>query len=127
MGERGDRARSADLLRAATDDLETLEALSLGGDSSDAVLGFHADQAVEQALRAVLVAHGWAFDASHDVNVLLGAAYSHRVGVPDEVGAVRRLKRWSDELYDERGEAPDLEASIAAARAAVTWATALLG
>lgn len=59
------------LLAAAREDAKALRALSPLTDIADAMPGFHAQQAIEKALKAVLSANGIAFRRTHDIAELL--------------------------------------------------------
>jgi len=59
------------LLDAAREDAKAVRALSGLPDISDAILGFHAQQSVEKALKAVLSSNGVAFRRTHDIAELL--------------------------------------------------------
>lgn len=74
----------ADLfLRKADSDLAAARALADDDDQDDAVVGFHAQQAVEKALKAVLSS---ALDDDpprvHDISLLLRLLANHGVEVP---------------------------------------------
>jgi HEPN domain-containing protein len=59
------------LLDAAKQDEAACILLSIGLGIGDAVVGFHAQQAVEKSLKAVLSAHGLEFRRTHDLLTLL--------------------------------------------------------
>jgi len=59
------------LLAAARDDAKALHALAALPDIADGIVGFHAQQAVEKSLKAVLSANGVAFRRTHDIAELL--------------------------------------------------------
>jgi HEPN domain-containing protein len=46
------------LLRKAREDADAVSKLAADGDMADAIVGFHAQQAAEKAMKAVLVASG---------------------------------------------------------------------
>jgi hypothetical protein len=52
------------LLRKAREDADAAAKLAADGDTADAIVGFHAQQAVEKALKAVLAASGDDFPES---------------------------------------------------------------
>lgn len=111
-------------LRKAEQDLEALEVLHERGGIAAAVLGFHAQQAVEKALKAVLIAHGWPGRRTHDLKFLLDDSAQHGIDVPADVAAARWLTPWAVELrYDDfLDDELDRNAAAAGARAAVVWA-----
>ncbi|MCW2996123.1 MAG: hypothetical protein JWQ18_3618 [Conexibacter sp.] len=49
---------------------------------SDAIVGFHAQQAVEKALKAVLAGAGAGFPFTHNIAVLLQLCEDAGIGVP---------------------------------------------
>lgn len=122
------RDYAARLLRKAAGDLAAVHALVDNDSISDDVIGFHAQQAVEKAMKSVLVLHGVAFRRAHDLSYLLQVAEDGEVGVPDDVVAARWLTPWAAEFrYDEheiagfsRGE------SLRSAERAVEWARGVL-
>ncbi len=68
------------LLRRATDDQAAASALLEVAGVSNAIVGFHAQQAVEKALKAVLAARAVDFPFSHDLGLLM--ALCKREGIP---------------------------------------------
>jgi HEPN domain-containing protein len=59
------------LLEAASQDVAACTLLASAPDMGDAVVGFHAQQAVEKSLKAVLSGHRIEFQRTHDVISLL--------------------------------------------------------
>ncbi len=59
------------LLSRARDDVALLRVVLASPDVSDAIVGFHAQQAVEKALKSVLDAHGYTFPFTHDIDGLV--------------------------------------------------------
>lgn len=68
------------LLRKAADDLYVVERLAADVNAPNWVLGFHAQQAVEKALKAVLSFHRVEFPRTHNLSMLL--ALLRRAGLP---------------------------------------------
>lgn len=128
MPEAEDLDEARVFLRSATEDFEALEVLHERGGIADAVIGFHAQQAVEKALKAVLIAHGWPGRRTHDLKFLLEDASGLGIDVPADVAAARWLTPWAAELrYDDfLDDELDREAAVAGARAAVAWASGRL-
>jgi HEPN domain-containing protein len=58
-------------LTKARSDLAAARSLSLDPEQADDVVGFHAQQAVEKALKAVVAIRGLEIPLSHDVVLLL--------------------------------------------------------
>jgi len=69
MAGRSDLAR--ELLGLARDDRVAAEAMLEIGTISDSIVGFHAQQAVEKALKAALAARALEFPFTHDLAVLV--------------------------------------------------------
>lgn len=79
------------LLEAAKQDLAACQVLANAPAIGDAMVGFHAQQAVEKALKAVLSAQGIAFRRTHDLVTLLDLLQDHNMPVPPGAD-------WLDEL-----------------------------
>jgi HEPN domain-containing protein len=60
-----------DLLALAREDLAAAEALDRAERVSDAPVGFHAQQAVEKALKAAIASRGQDFPFNHDLGLLM--------------------------------------------------------
>ena len=92
------------------------------------MIGFHAQQAVEKAVKAALVLHGVEFPRSHDLDFLLARAEGRGLGVPDRIEDAAWLTPWAAQLrYDEAAAPLDRGGAIDAASSAVRWARSLLG
>jgi HEPN domain-containing protein len=70
------------LLAGAKRDLQAFEALVGIPEMNDAVIGFHAHQCIEKALKAALAHAGIAFRRTHDIAELLDLLHDTRGGVP---------------------------------------------
>lgn len=79
------------LLAAAGQDLAACRLLATGIGIGDAVVGFHAQQAVEKSLKAVLSSHCVEFRRTHDLALLLDLLHDNHVAAPPEA-------HWLDEL-----------------------------
>lgn len=86
-----DEPVASTLLRAAAADVAACRVLAAAPDMPDAVIGFHAQQACEKCLKAVLSAAGIEFSRSHDLVRLMELADT--AGSEFPTGA-----RWIDEL-----------------------------
>lgn len=71
MPERDPRAEAAVLARKAEDDARAVRLLAPNPEISDEIVGFHAQQAVEKWLKAVLGSRGIAFEYTHDLRRLI--------------------------------------------------------
>ena len=69
MGD-GERELAAQLLDRAADDVAAASALLEVAGVSDAIVGFHAQQAVEKAIKAVLTSSGIDYPFTHDLELL---------------------------------------------------------
>jgi HEPN domain-containing protein len=114
------------LLEHATSDLGACRVLMAAGDMRDDVVGFHAQQAVEKALKVALVLADVDFPRSHDLRELAGIAADNDVAVPDSIDQARWLTPWAAQLRYEMLEPLDRDAAFSIASDAVAWATALL-
>ncbi|MBI4754444.1 MAG: HEPN domain-containing protein [Betaproteobacteria bacterium] len=70
------------LLETARRDAHAVEVLARMPDMHDAIVGFHAQQAVEKALKAVLSANGIAFRRTHDIAERLDLIADNRLAPP---------------------------------------------
>jgi HEPN domain-containing protein len=67
---------------------------------TDDAIGFHAQQAVEKALKAVLALVGVRFPRTHDLGFLLELADGAMVHVPDVVREARWLTPcWAHDVF----------------------------
>lgn len=116
------------LLRKAREDLDAVEALVHLPNIGDAVIGFHAQQAVEKAMKAVLVDRGDVVPRTLDLSHLLERLEAVGVEVRDELVEVRRLGPWAVEYrYGESLDAVlDREASPRQVSRFVSWAQGLV-
>lgn len=73
------------LLKAARSDLRAAEALAGDAEQGDDVVGFHAQQAVEKSIKAVLAVSSVEIPYTHDVSFLLDLLAERRVPVPEAV------------------------------------------
>jgi HEPN domain-containing protein len=78
------------MLESARQDQAACALLSTGAGIKDAVVGFHAQQAIEKSLKAVLSAQSIEFRRTHDLVTLLDLLQDH--------GLVPPAADWLDEL-----------------------------
>lgn len=76
------------MLRLARRDFDSLEVMKRSQQVDDAIFGFHAQQAVEKALKAWLSAAGQGYPRVHDLRLLIRLLESGGQDVPQ---AFRRL------------------------------------
>lgn len=81
---------ASDLLRLAQDDYTAARTL-LDADSSQAISGFHCQQAIEKALKAVLADKGWDFPYTHNLGLLIQLCEDAGSPLPAPSGDVDRL------------------------------------
>jgi HEPN domain-containing protein len=67
------------LLRAAHADLRATRLLAADPDQANEIVGFHAQQTVEKAIKAVLVASGAEIPYTHDLSLLLDILATHDI------------------------------------------------
>lgn len=116
------------LARKAREDLDALRVLHASTGIADAVIGFHAQQAVEKALKATLVASGREVRRTHDLRFLLDEVADAGVELTEDVASSAWLTPWAVELrYDEfLEETLDRDGAVAVAEAAVALAARLV-
>lgn len=125
MAEEGRRQLGRTLLARAADDLHALDVLRTA-DVADAVVGFHAQQAVEKSLKAVLAAHGVEYRFSHDLSYLNDLLAENGIEVPPELREAETLRPWAIELrYEDparSGATLDRDAAYRHATVTYGWA-----
>ena len=110
-----------------------LRLAQLGSGQEDVLPGqvcFHALQAAEKALKAVLVGRGIDFPLTHDLQQLLELCAEARVGAPSAIAEVDRLTPYAVETRypGHSGEISpgEVEEALALAQATVAWARGAL-
>lgn len=120
---------SADLLlEKAREDRDAAQVLAASDRASDAVVGFHAQQAVEKAFKAVLVAHQIEFMLSHDLDYLAELVEAAGIEIPGALADADELTPFVVQLRYERPSAVDVDRERAAAFAvdACAWAAGVV-
>jgi HEPN domain-containing protein len=116
------------LLRKAVDDAEAARAMLPLESVANAIVGFHAQQAVEKALKAVLAARDVEFPFTHDIGGLTDLCEQAGAPLPDELGGIDRLTPYAASLrYDD--DQPSIvtrEVALSWATSAVKWARGLI-
>ena len=112
------------LVAKSREDLDALVALHERDGIADSVLGFHAQQAVEKALKGLLVSAGWELRHTHDLRFLVQQAESLNLQLPEATAEAHWLTPWAVELrYDEFStETLDRDRALATASEAVQLA-----
>jgi HEPN domain-containing protein len=114
-------------LTAARSDIRAAKALAADADQSNDVIGFHAQQAVEKAIKAVLVASGIEIPRTHDLRFLLDLVAPHLNTAPEPIAQADWLTPWAVAArYGASDASLDRTAAITAADEAVEWATTVV-
>jgi HEPN domain-containing protein len=118
--------RTADvLLEKARSDEAAAIALADRAEISDAIVGFHAQQAVEKALKAVLSVQGVPYEFRHDIAYLCELLVDDGVALPEDVAQSDVLTPWAAEFpYEDppSGEPLNRGEAVRLASAVVDWA-----
>lgn len=116
------------LLRKAREDASAVERLASDDEIADSVVGFHAQQAAEKAMKAVLAARGDEFPWTHDLSYLIERLDAIGMRLPGELREVRRLAPWAVEFrYGETiDDLLDRPQARALTREVIEWAAASL-
>lgn len=113
-----------DLLALAREDLASAEALDREERVSDAPVGFHAQQAVEKALKAVIASRDEEFPFTHDVGLLMQLCQDAGFELPADLTEADRLTPYAAAIRYGLGD-PGAVASQDAlqwAALAIEWA-----
>jgi HEPN domain-containing protein len=126
MADQADLAR--ELLGLARDDLAAADALIDVASVTDAIVGFHAQQAAEKALKAALAGGGHDFPFTHNLSTLLQLCEDAGLVLPATLESVDLLTPYGVAgRYGARSAGPvDRAAALALATAAVAWARSLV-
>ncbi len=109
------------LLRRAADDEAAARAMLPLESVTDSIVGFHAQQAVEKSLKAVLAARDVEFPFIHDIGGLADLCQEAGVSLPEELAGVDRLTPYAAGLrYD------DDQPSIVGRETTLSWATSVV-
>ena len=112
------------LLARAIDDETLIRKVSPDTDIADAIIGFHAQQAIEKLIKAVLAARGVAFMKSHALSYLIGLVEENEIEAPEELSEADVLSPWAVEFRYEGEEPPSLDrfAALTLVERVRTWA-----
>jgi HEPN domain-containing protein len=127
LPDRDPRAEAAVLARKAVADATAMRKLAAASEIADDIIGFHAEQAVEKWLKAVVGARGIEFEYTHDLRHLVELAKAAAGDFPFETPAVIALTEYAvpmryDELLDT--EPLDRTATVALVDEVGRWALA---
>jgi|APTNR8051073442_1049403.scaffolds.fasta_scaffold10040_4 HEPN domain-containing protein len=115
------------LLARAEDDLYVVRRLRTDADAPRWVLGFHAQQAVEKALKAVLSGAGQAYPRTHNLVMLVELLRGTGIELPPDADALGNLTpygvvlRYEDMLVDAPPPADPAEYEAVVTRT-LSWA-----
>jgi hypothetical protein len=101
------------LLARAIDDETLIRKVSPDADIADAIVGFHAQQAVEKLIKAVLAVRSVAFMKSHALSYLIGLVEENGIETPEGLAEADVLSPWAVEFRYEGEEPPALDRSAA--------------
>lgn len=122
------RDAASDLLALAREDLSSARALYAAEGISERPVGFHAQQAVEKALKAVLAVQGAEFPITHDIAVLIELCEDAGLEIPQNLADADHLTPYAAALRYGLGDpnAVEPERAIAWAALAVEWAEGIV-
>jgi HEPN domain-containing protein len=94
---------------------------------ADSILGFHCQQAVEEALKAALASREIKFPNTHDLDGLVELCRQSGLEVPGDLHGVERLAPYGVQMRygSARGGRLDRDEALRWAGAAIQWATGL--
>jgi HEPN domain-containing protein len=114
------------LQRRAAGDLIVCRKLVDDTDIDDSIIGFHAQQCVEKALKVALVLADVELPRTHDLESLVEQVEEAGIKVPEELSSVDWLTPWAAELRYDEPTALDRAAALAVAESAAGWSGAQL-
>jgi HEPN domain-containing protein len=82
------------LLRKAKQDELAVEKLLDDGDIEDDLIGFHAQQAAEKMLKALLAARGVDYPKTHNLRVLVELLSAEGLQLPEKLAEIDRLTQF---------------------------------
>lgn len=106
------------LLGKARDDGYVVRHMSADSSAPDWIIGFHAQQAVEKAIKSVLTRHEVEFPRTHNLSMLIELLRQHGIAVPPDADDLARLTPFGVALrYDDSAgeDEPALERAWALA------------
>lgn len=126
MADQRDLAR--ELLAYARDDERAARVLLPAGEVSDAIVGFHAQQAVEKALKAVLAGIGAQFPFTHNLGLLMQLCEDAQLTLPQSLAEVDMLTPYAAQV--RYGSAPAITVSrttaLELATETIEWAAGVV-
>ena len=127
MRPRSHHDLAALLQRKAESDLEAVRVLADARQADD-VIGFHAQQAIEKSLKAVLASRQATFPPSHDLAALAGLVTNLGIDLPATLDELDEFTPWAVEFRYGTTLEEGLDTTRAAevAERAVRWAARML-
>jgi HEPN domain-containing protein len=112
------------LLRRADDDATLVRHVVDEAGIADAIVGFHAQQAVEKSIKAVLASREIEYGKTHQLHYLIRLLEEHGIDAPSAVLDAVELNPWAVEFrYEEDDEPPlDRPATLAFVEEIRRWA-----
>jgi HEPN domain-containing protein len=115
------------LLQKAREDLSAAQVLVATEEQADHVIGFHLQQAIEKALKALLALQEIEIPRTHDLGYLIEQVGSLEIEVPAPVASSDWLTPWGVLFrYDDNPEGLNRDKALEAATAAIGLAEQLL-
>jgi len=123
MASKGDLANQ--LLGLARNDLASARALAQAELVSDTSVGFHAQQAVEKAFKAILASREIDFPFTHNVTLLMQLCEDAGFELPDDLSDADRLTPYAAALRYGMGDPGSVaeDDALGWAALAVDWAS----
>jgi HEPN domain-containing protein len=116
------------LLQKAREDLSAAQALVATENQADHVIGFHLQQAVEKALKAVLAEQMTEIPRTHDLGYLVELLENLEIEVPEPVASSDWLTPWEVLFrYDDNPDDLDRDKALEAATATISFSDQLVG
>lgn len=117
-------------LRKADQDMTVLKKWRKDPDIAEEILGFHAQQAAEKMLKAVLAYKGIEFPPTHRLTDLIDLIKEHSIILPDKLEDVRFLTPFAVEfrydIYEEVEEPFDFEEVYALLTELRNWVNTII-
>lgn len=102
MPQRDSHDHALLLLSKARTDKLVIDKLANDEEIGDHVIGFHAQQAVEKMIKAVLADRGIDYPRTHDIDRLIDLLEANAAPLPPQARALDELTPWATQLrYDE--------------------------
>lgn len=114
------------LLDKAAGDLAAVRVLAADENQADHVVGIHAQQTVEQSIKAVLASREVEIPMTHDLGYLVTLVEGAE-GPPADVAGSRWLTPWAGGWrYETEGSPIDRALAVSVAEAAFEWSRSLV-